>query len=67
MRKTANKLTLTNKTARKIAAKTTNKTPKIVRKVKIKTLTNKPLTPKIKQAKLNKKSKKNRRKIYPLS
>ena len=36
-------------------------------KVKIKTLTNKPLTPKIKQAKLNKKSKKNRRKIYPLS
>ena len=67
MPKTANILTLTNKTAKKIAVKTANKTPKTACKAKIKTLTSKPLTLKIKQQKLSLKNRENLRKIYPPS
>ena len=67
MPKTASKLILTNKTVKEIVVKMANKTPKTARKAKIKTLTSKPLTPKIKQLKLSLKNSESRRKIYPPS
>ena len=64
MPKTASKLTLTNKTVKEIVVKTTNKTLKTACKTRIRMLTNKPLTQKIKPAKLSRKNSESLRKIY---